>query len=91
MHSKARHAAEAEFCLLSHKGNADFEMRSWTPYIFLENGKMNHTGTNIFNMWKTENKGWIITGVADIAREVSEKAFDAFGEAEEWRKSQRPQ
>lgn len=67
------------------------EMCRWTPYLFLENGKLNHTGTNIFNMWKTESKGWIITGIADIAREVDEKAFDAFGEAEEWRKSQRPQ
>lgn len=61
---------------------------AWTPYLFLEDGRLNHTGTNIFNMWKTESKGWIITGVADIAREVNEKAFDAFGEAEEWKKSQ---
>lgn len=39
-------------------------------------------------MWKTEGKGWIITSVADIAREADAKAFDAFGEAENWRKSQ---
>lgn len=42
-------------------------------------------------MWKTESKGWVITGVADIAREVDEKAFDAFGETEEWKKSQKLQ
>ena len=64
-------------------------MCRWTPYLFIEDGKLNHTGTNIFNMWKTESKGWIITGVADIAREVDEKAFDAFGEADEWKKSRK--
>ncbi len=66
---------------LSQKGNADFEMCRWTPYLFLEDGRLNHTGTNIFSMWRTESKGWVITGVADIAREVDEKGFDAFGEA----------
>ena len=55
---------------------------AWTPYVFYENGKLNHTGTNIFSMWKTKERGWVITGVADIAREVDEGAFDAFGEAE---------
>lgn len=63
-------------------------MCRWTPYLFLEDGRLNHSGTNIFNMWKTESKGWIITGVADISREVDEKAFDTFGEADEWKKSQ---
>jgi len=63
---------------------------AWTPYIFYEDGRLNHTGTNIFNMWKTKEKGWMITGVADISREVDEKAFDAFGEAEKWDESQGP-
>ena len=30
----------------------------------------------------------MITGVADIAREVDEGAFDAFGEAEMWERAQ---
>ena len=42
---------------------------AWTPYVFYIDGRVNHTGTNIFSMWKTEGK-WVITGVADIAREV---------------------
>ena len=62
---------------------------AWTPYVFYEDGKLNHTGTNIFNMWKSKDRGWVITGIADIAREVDENAFDAFGEAEEWKKSQK--
>jgi len=61
---------------------------AWTPYVFYEDGKLNHTGTNIFNMWKTKDRGWMITGIADISREVDEKAYDAFGEAEEWKQSQ---
>lgn len=76
---------------VSQKYNADSKVCRWTPYIFLEDSRLNHTGSNVFNMWKTESKGWIITGVADIAREVDENAFDAFGEAEKWEKSQRPQ
>ena len=61
---------------------------AWTPYVFYEDGRLNHTGTNIFNLWKTKDKGWMITGIADIAREVDDKAFDAFGEKEAWEKSQ---
>ena len=61
---------------------------AWTPYVFYEDGKLNHTGTNIFNMWKMKERGWVITGIADIAREVDERAFDAFGEAEKWEKAQ---
>lgn len=30
----------------------------------------------------------MITGIADIAREVDERAFDAFGESELWEKAQ---
>ena len=75
----------------SKESKAEAKMCRWTPYLFLEDGRLNHTGTNVFNMWKTESKGWIITGIADIAREVDEKAFDAFGEAEEWKKSQSSQ
>ena len=61
---------------------------AWTPYVFYEDGRLNHTGTNIFSMWKSKDRGWIITGIADISREVDEKAFDAFGEAELWKESQ---
>ena len=56
---------------------------AWTPYVFYEDGRLNHTGTNIFNMWKMKDRGWVITGIADIAREVDDKAFDAFGEKEQ--------
>ena len=61
---------------------------AWTPYVFYEDGKLNHTGTNIFSMWKMKERGWVITGIADIAREVDERAFDAFGEAEKWERAQ---
>lgn len=60
----------------------------WTPYAFYEDRKLNHTGTNIFTMWKTKKTGWVITGVADIAREVYEGAFDALGKAEMWERAQ---
>lgn len=30
-------------------------------------------------MWKTESKGWIMNGVADVAREIDEKAFRYYG------------
>ena len=50
--------------------------------LFLEDGKLHGTGTDIFPMWKMEQKGWILSGVADISREVDEKAFDASGEAD---------
>ena len=62
---------------------------AWTPYVFYEDGKLNHIGTNIFSMWKPKDRGWIITGIADISREVDEKAFDAFGEAEQWKETQK--
>ena len=55
---------------------------AWTPDVFYEDGKLNHTGTNIFSMWKTKETGWVITGVADIAREVYERPFDTLGKAE---------
>ena len=41
---------------------------AWTPYAFYEGTRLNHTGTNIFTLWKKESK-WLITGVSDIARE----------------------
>ena len=41
---------------------------AWTPYVFYEGIRLNHTGTNIFTLWKKEGK-WLITGVSDIARE----------------------
>ena len=56
--------------------------------MFYEDGKLNHTGTNIFSMWKMKGRGWVITGIADIAREVDGGAFDAFGEAEMWERAQ---
>ena len=53
-----------------------------------EDGKLNHTGTIIFSMWKTKETGWVLTGVADIGREVYEGAFDALGKAEMWERAQ---
>ena len=29
---------------------------------------MHHTGTNNFCLWKSPEKGWIITAVQDVAR-----------------------
>ena len=57
---------------------------AWTPYVFYEDEKLNHTGTNIFSMWKTKETGWVIRGVADIAREVYDGAFDALRKTEMW-------
>lgn len=74
--------------ILSYCTRADSSECQWTPYVFYQDGRLKHTGTNIFNMWKTKEKGWMITGIADIAREVDEKAFNAFGEAEAWKESQ---
>lgn len=31
------------------------------------NGRLHHTGTNVFSMLEKESKGWIIDGIADIA------------------------
>ena len=75
--------------IYNSSGHVDGELGvAWTPYVFYEDGKLNHTGTNIFSMWKMKGKGWVITGIADIAREVDEGAFDAFGEAEKWERAQ---
>jgi hypothetical protein len=44
---------------------------AWTPYVFYEDKVLHHTGTNIFTLLKQEHTGkWVISGVADVAREV---------------------
>lgn len=60
----------------------------WTPYGIYVDGKLNLTGPKILSSWKTKGTGWMITGVADNAREVYEGAFDALGNAEMWERAQ---
>lgn len=43
---------------------------AWTPYVVLMAGKLHHEGTNIFNLLKTEEGKWKISGVADTSRLV---------------------
>jgi len=40
----------------------------WTPYKFYEDGKLHHTGTNNFCLWKSPDKSWLITAVQDVGR-----------------------
>jgi hypothetical protein len=60
----------------------------WTPYVFYENERLDHMGTNIFNMWQTKDRGWVIADIVDISREVDDKAFDVCGTEEAWAKAQ---
>jgi len=53
----------------------DLRMGRWTPYVFQEDGRLNHTGANTFNMWKTKEKGWVTSGIADIAKGGSWEGF----------------
>jgi hypothetical protein len=32
--------------------------------------QLHHTGTNNFTLWKSPDKGWLITAVQDVARPV---------------------
>lgn len=53
---------------------------AWTPYKFYQGDRLNHTGTNIFTLWKRsgegEGCGWVISGLSDIAREVERQPKD---------------
>ena len=50
-----------------------------TLYVFYGDGKLNNVGTDMLNMWKAKDRGCAVTGIADIWRELDEKAFEAFG------------
>jgi ketosteroid isomerase-like protein len=39
----------------------------WAPFDFLVNGKVDHCGTDLFNLVKSDGK-WRIAGVADTSR-----------------------
>lgn len=39
----------------------------WAPFEFLTNGKVDHCGTDLFNLVWTDGK-WLITSVADTGR-----------------------
>lgn len=39
----------------------------WTPFEFLADGKVDHCGTDLFNLVRTDGK-WLIASVADTGR-----------------------
>jgi hypothetical protein len=39
----------------------------WAPFEFLSDGKVNHCGTDLFNLVRTDGK-WMIASVADTGR-----------------------
>ena len=39
----------------------------WAPFDFLVDGKVDHCGTDLFNLVRTDGK-WLIAGVADTGR-----------------------
>jgi Putative lumazine-binding len=39
----------------------------WAPFEFLEDGKVDHCGTDLFNMVRTDGK-WLIASIADTGR-----------------------
>ena len=39
----------------------------WAPFEFLVDGKVDHCGTDLFNMVRTDGQ-WLIAGVADTSR-----------------------
>ena len=41
----------------------------WAPFEFLADGKVDHCGTDLFNLVKSDGK-WLIAGVADTGRRV---------------------
>jgi hypothetical protein len=40
----------------------------WAPFVFLRDGKVNHCGTDLFNLVRVNGK-WLIASVADTGRE----------------------
>lgn len=47
-----------------------------TPYVFFVGERLNHTGTNVLTLWKREGR-WVISGIADVAREVEREESNA--------------
>jgi Putative lumazine-binding len=41
----------------------------WAPFDFFVNGKLDHCGTDLFNLVRQEGK-WLIAAIADTGREV---------------------
>ena len=41
----------------------------WAPFVFLRDGKVNHCGTDLFNLVRVNGK-WLIASVADTGRET---------------------
>jgi hypothetical protein len=39
----------------------------WAPFEFLEDGKVDHCGTDLFNLIRTDGK-WVIASIADTGR-----------------------
>ncbi|HKW19491.1 MAG TPA: nuclear transport factor 2 family protein [Terriglobales bacterium] len=39
----------------------------WAPFDFIENGKIDHCGTDLFNLVRTDGK-WLIASIADTGR-----------------------
>lgn len=39
----------------------------WAPFEFLVDGKVDHCGTDLFNMVRTDGK-WLVAGIADTGR-----------------------
>jgi hypothetical protein len=39
----------------------------WAPFDFLVDGKVDHCGTDLFNLVRTEGK-WLIASIADTGR-----------------------
>jgi hypothetical protein len=40
----------------------------WAPFVFLRDGKINHCGTDLFNLVRVNGK-WMIASVADTGRD----------------------
>jgi hypothetical protein len=40
----------------------------WAPFVFLRDGKVNHCGTDLFNLVRVNGK-WLIASVADTGRD----------------------
>lgn len=43
----------------------------WAPFVFLADGKVDHCGTDLFNLVRVEGK-WLIASIADTGRKDCE-------------------
>lgn len=41
---------------------------AWTPYEFYVDGKLSHTGTNVFTMYREADNRWVIFALADTRK-----------------------